>query len=260
MILYVPEKPEKNSPIVLALPGCITEEEATRKNATMHKILEGLRQQGIFGILHAWIKVKKKDNQETCDFDLRETAIRAPCLLEDAIHCCELKAPRIGLITNSMSALIGNIMLTNTARDGRLTPKSYASISPITGWEYFLNETKRKAFEEQREKILTGTFGRKPRFIAAEKIPFLTTLDYKKQLDGYKPNGINVMTLSGANDMISRPRETVLYHEKLGGLSEDLIQFEGLGHFIPNPEKYVVPFMEKTLKVSNSPTSHQPCI
>lgn len=248
---YIPEKIDKDTPLVIALPGLITEKEATQPDARMHIILEQLRKEGVLGLLHSWTEITQQENgkYETCDFNLRETAVSIPFIIKEMAQIRGLKDPLVGLITNSLSALIGNIVLANSWNHNYgLWPRSYASMAPITGWTGFLDEKSRDLLVKAGKGIVIGKFGGRPRLIPAEKVPSLVTLDYKEQLNGYDPTELNVMTLLGSMDKTSDPKKIIEYHGRLGGLDENLRIYGQEGHDINGAEKDIVPFMLKTLR------------
>ena len=189
-----------------------------------------------------------------CSFNLDEVSERIGELIDHFREEEKVDAEKIGLISNSISAIPSTKFLIDSMNSENRKINSYASISPILGWDYFLpgNERlKNKLVLEEGALSVKTLFDMKngiERTLELETVKKLKETDCLKSLAEcrYENRGMNVMTIIGKNDYKASPDSMRKYHEILGGKLENKIEFES-GHDVPNSNSYVIDFMAKNL-------------
>jgi hypothetical protein len=242
--IFMPTESARQYPLMVALPGLVSEDEPTR----IDSVLEELRRNKIIGIRLNY--VKKEDRGETIayNFDMVETAQNIEKVIEIALKELNADQDRIGLISNSISAFpVTQYLIRNQLSGGKTRIKVYASISPLVGWNYFINKETREFIEKERiDIVINGNNSMKKKVIPKEIIPEMMRMDALKDLESYHPDEMEVMTVLGNRDRKASPDSMRRYHFILGGKEENLISLD-TDHEVPNSNQYVTKFIIKNL-------------
>lgn len=142
---------------------------------------------------------------------------------------------RIGVIASSISALFMGYYI---AQSPKKIPsiKSYATISPLPGWNYFVTPRVREMLLASPEGInISSIRDRKRgiiRYIPPEGRKELQEADAVSVLKSYKNETPALVTITGTQDVISNQGAMREYHAALGGRPENLLRYEA-EHDIP---------------------------
>jgi len=252
--IYSPKnKKQEKMPAVLGMPGFV----GTLKKGRIEEILQELSKKGVFGLGMMYDGIEKRGAKVVCNFNLGRYLQNMQEAFEIIYDNPKVDSERVGVITSSISGAIFAYGIANNRTNG-IKPKTYVSISPLVGWEYFGNEEQRYLLKKARdEKLLdefeiTSVYDAKrgiKRVIPIECLKEIEKIDGIAELEKNPPKNLEVLTLIGNLDERVSPSSMERVHYLLGGKPENILRFI-TGHAIPIEEikKPAVNFLEKTLK------------
>jgi len=234
------------SPIVFALPGLVGAGEQTR----MNNILEDLAKIGTTGILIYYAQTTRETEKTIkCRFNFDQVTEEITRTIEKELSSLKANRNRIGLISNSISAIPATKILANSNSGFNISV--YSSISPLLGWKYFARPELRKLFEEGADIPISSPEEKKAgiiRLIPRDLVSHLAGINLFEELDHleYKSNGAKVLTVMGKRDNSSSPDSIREYHKRIGGSPENLIELDA-GHDVMGSDHYIIDFMARNL-------------
>jgi hypothetical protein len=238
---FLPVNPTDFSSCVIAIPGIVAEDEPTRINLILEELSKN---HGVMGIRLNYVEKEERDQVIVYKFNLDNVVEDMGNLIRRATLEFKVNPNRIGLLSNSISAIPATEYLANS----RNKLRCYASISPLLGWNYFTNPEIREYIGRERPDLeLSCQEGRKRKVISKSMIPELMNRDALRDLEGYQKDGMKVLTIVGTRDKKSDPESMKRYHKTLGGKDEGLILLDE-GHEVPNSNGYVVNFFSRHLE------------
>ncbi len=249
---------EGKKPAIIGMPGFV----GTLEGGRIEKLFEEFAYNGVVCIGMMYDGIEHQGNKIVCKFNMDNYIKNMQEALEMTSRMPDVDTSRIGIISSSISGAVFASGLVNNRTSG-ITPKSYVSISPLLGWQYYKTPEFRTGAEQaikagiKTDLVITSVYDAErgiKRVIPLSCLDGVWNIDGLKELEKYPPNGMQVMTLVGCLDDTSSPESMRKYHERLGGAPKDLIEFEMEGHAIPFDKMRmpVASFLERTLGIHHS--------
>ena len=235
-VIYTPRDSGRNMPVMIGLSGLIHHTEKTRFDRLFEKMTNENR---IVGIRFNFPGISMEQSAIRCELDFDKYLSCFSELMQGVIKSPFYNPERIGIISSSISAAVTGQYLANSEHK----PKAFASISPLYGWDAFLNPEKRNAILQSGNDFNLPGYGLR-RYIPASHVPALQKINcleaIKRRSEAKKTE---IMTLIGADDDVVSIRALFEYHFALQQDKKGLETFPKIGHDIP--ENISNPLLEK---------------
>ena len=245
IIKYIPDSPMPfgGFPAVIGLPGFVGTLEGGRIDA----ILKELCSKGTagYGVLYDGIdeeRITDRNRKVVCNFNLNSYTEDIRQAFERISEDERINLGGVGVLAASISGCVFAHALVNKKLNG-ITPRRYASVSPLVGYSSYRTERERRGLEMaikegiMKEIPITSPFDKErgiERVIPASCADELKALDSLSELRaGYSSRRMNVMTIIGGKDKTSNPKEMMDYHNALHGDGRNLLVFSDEDHNIP---------------------------
>ena len=244
IVEYPPKKIKDGAGCLIVLPGFVESLEKSRSEKLAHAVNE--RNYWAYALVFSGTEVHQQPNDKRlviCDFSRRHYRNDLKKVLQVALDNPRIDNSRLALFTSSIS---GAIAIDFFVEEEENPFKTYITISPLLGWKKYGNETQRDHLESlvKEKKIdyipITTDHdkdNRVERVIPVSRFPEMKKIDSIKSLkEGYKTNGMHVMTHIGERDNISCPESMMEAHRLMGGDYLNAILHKNRGHYIPPKE------------------------
>ena len=247
-IYYLPLNPTKKMPVMVGLPGIVTEDEPSKDT-----VLEELSNHRIAGIRMNYPNIVRSEDGKTitCKFNLDSFLKAISDTFKHIIKTPEYDQTRIGILASSISAGIFGHYLTRINEKSRF--KVQVSISPFTAWTDYGTKEDRVSIEKNRQDI-DIRLGRDREKGISRIIPH-SYLGQVKRFDSIgaleltitAPKPAAVLTLAGKEDQISKKESMTRYHQLVSGPTQKMLWFENEGHELPykKTEPIIIDWIKK---------------
>ena len=155
---------KKRVPFVIALPGIASPDEESR----IDTILKELKREEIYGRRVEYVQKTATNEQDEYFFNFDETAENIQMEIEMSVRFRNANPEKIGIISNSTSAIPVTKFLRNFPET---KVKCYVSISPLLGWNYFLSPEQRNSFLTKGNGIPISPNGKKVKAPHSKLLP-----------------------------------------------------------------------------------------